>query len=166
MDEKVVDSELEQRWVRQAKYDVQAFEQLYERYYPRLYAYASYRLGRAQDAEDVVAETFLKMIEKIEQLTWASNHQFTFAAWVFRIAHNLINDFYRRTQGHPEALSLDDVPNLEANTLLPDSVIVRKELFSQLWQLISTLSPRRQEVITLKFFGGLRNKVVSLNCLD
>ena len=38
---------------------------------------------------------------------------------------------------------------------------MQKEKFKSLQQLISTLSPRRQEIITLKFFGGLRNKEIA-----
>ncbi|HYN88733.1 MAG TPA: sigma-70 family RNA polymerase sigma factor, partial [Ardenticatenaceae bacterium] len=114
---------------------------------------------RAQDAEDLVADTFLRLIEKGERLEWRDERSFT--AWLFRIAHNLVNDYYRRSGQRADNVPLDMLPELSANTLLPDDVLLKQELFARLRLLIGALSPRRQEVITLKFFGGLRNQEIA-----
>ncbi|MDY7039876.1 MAG: RNA polymerase sigma factor [Chloroflexota bacterium] len=149
----------EQKWVEKARRDPQAFKQLYDHYFPRLYAYVSYRVGRAQDAEDLVAETFLKVAEEIGHFEW--RHEGSFAAWLFCIAHNLISNFYRQGQRRKEPLPLEELPELQASTLLPEEAVLQKEKFAYLRRLIGTLSPRRQEVITLKFFGGLRNREIA-----
>jgi RNA polymerase sigma-70 factor (ECF subfamily) len=149
----------EQEWVERAQRDPQAFKQLYDYYFPRLYAYVSYRVGRVQDVEDLVAETFLKVIEGIERFEW--RHEGSFAAWIFRIAHNLISNSYRQGQRREKLLPLEELPELQASTLLPEDVVLQKEKFAYLRRLIGTLSPRRQEVVTLKFFGGLRNQEIA-----
>jgi RNA polymerase sigma-70 factor (ECF subfamily) len=154
-----VNSDREREWVEKARRDPQAFKQLYDYYFPRLYAYVSYRVGRVQDAEDLVAETFLKVVEGIERFEW--RHEGSFAAWLFRIAHNLISNFYRQGQRREEPLPLEDLPDLQASALLPEDVVLQKEKFAYLRWLIGTLSPRRQEVVTLKFFGGLRNQEIA-----
>ncbi|RLC54686.1 MAG: hypothetical protein DRI80_18935, partial [Chloroflexota bacterium] len=75
--------------------------------------------------------------------------------------HNLVSDFYRRGRGSEGSVPLEELPELKASTLLPADAVLQKEKFAYLRRLIGTLSPRRQEVITLKFFGGLRNKEIA-----
>lgn len=141
-----------------AQEDPQAFKRLYDYYFPRLYAYVSYRVGRVQDAEDLVAETFLKAIEGIESFRW--QHENSFAAWLFSIARNLISNFYRQKQRW-ETVPLDELPDLQSSSLLPEDVALEKEKFRSFRRLINTLTPRQQEIITLKFFGGLRNQEIA-----
>ena len=72
----------------------QPFKELYALYFPGIYAYINYRVSRVQDAEDLVASTFLKASERLGQFEWRGNG--SFAAWFFRIAHDLVIDSYRR----------------------------------------------------------------------
>ena len=151
----------EQAWalVEKARRDPVAFRELYNHYFPRVYAYVSYRVGRVQDTEDLVADTFLRVVERLDEFRGRGEGSFT--AWLFRIAHNLVSDFYRRGRGSEEPAPLEELPELEASTLLPADAVLQKEKFAYLRRLIGTLSPRRQEIITLKFFGGLRNKEIA-----
>lgn len=48
-----------------------------------------------------------------------------------------------------------------SRALLPEEALRQQETFQHMRELVTTLSPRRQEVITLKFFGGLRNKEIA-----
>ncbi len=154
-----LEPEQEQTLVESARRDPEAFRELYNHYFPKVYAYVSYRVGRVKDAEDLAAETFLKMVEGWGGFAWRGEG--SFAAWLFRIARNLVSDFYRRGQRTEEAISLDELPELRASALLPDDAVLQKEKFAYLRRLIGALSPRRQEVITLKFFGGLRNEEIA-----
>ena len=154
-----LDSKQERTLVKKAQRDPTAFQELYNYYFPRVYAYVSYRVGRVQDTEDLVADTFLKVIERLDEFQWRGEG--SFAAWLFRIAHNLVSDFYRRGRGPEESVPLEELPELASSTLLPADAVLQKEKFAYLRRLIGTLSPRRQEIITLKFFGGLRNKEIA-----
>ncbi len=154
-----LDSKQERMLVKKAQRDPTTFQELYNYYFPRVYAYVSYRVGRVQDTEDLVADTFLKVIERLDEFQWRGEG--SFAAWLFRITHNLVSDFYRRGRGPEESVSLADLPELESSTLLPADAVLQKEKFVYLRRLIGTLSPRRQEIVTLKFFGGLRNKEIA-----
>ncbi len=154
-----LDPEQERALLKKARQDPAAFKALYDHYFPRVYAYVSYRVGRVQDVEDLVADTFLRVVEGLDEFRWRGEG--SFAAWLFRIAHNLVSDFYRRGRGSEEIVPLDELPELEASNLLPADVVLQEEKFAYLRRLIGTLPPRRQEVITLKFFGGLRNKEIA-----
>lgn len=149
----------EREWVKKARNDPQAFRHFYDSYFPKVYAYVSYRIGRAQDVEDLVSEIFLKMMEGITNFEW--HHENSFVGWLFRIAHNTVNDFYRKSPPVDEPLSLEELPELRASVLLPEDAVLRKEKFAQLRRLINVLPPRRQEVILLKFFGRLRNQEIA-----
>ena len=160
-----LDSKQERTLVKKAQREPTAFQELYNYYFPKVYAYVSYRVGRVQDTEDLVADTFLRVVERLDEFQWRGEG--SFAAWLFRIAHSRVSDFYRRGRGSEESVPLEVLPELEASTLLPADTVLQKEKFAHLRRLIGTLSPRRQEVITLKFFGGLRNKeIATLLVLD
>jgi RNA polymerase sigma-70 factor (ECF subfamily) len=149
----------ERECVEKAQNDPRAFRYLYDSYFSKVYAYVSYRVGRVQDTEDITSEIFLKAMVGITRLEW--QHENSFAGWIFCIAHNTVNDFYRKNQPFDEPLSLEELPELRASVLLPEDALLRKEKFAQLRQLIDALPSRRQEVILLKFFGRLRNQEIA-----
>jgi RNA polymerase sigma factor (sigma-70 family) len=150
----------ERTWVEEALNDPQAFERLYDHYFPKLYAYVCYRVGSVHESEDLVADTFLRAVEALDRFEW--RHEHSFSAWLFRIAHNVVTDHLRRDRRAAQPQSLDDLPDIQDHELLPEDTVLRKERFAQLRQLIATLPPRRQEIITLRFFGGLQNFEVAL----
>jgi RNA polymerase sigma-70 factor, ECF subfamily len=150
-----VDSDCEQTWVEKAREDSRALEHLYNLYFPRIYAYVYARLGSVQDCEDVVADTFLKAVTGIKQFRW--RHEGSFAAWLFRIAHNAVTDYRRRARARGDPLPLNSLLEIHSGTTLPEDVALQKERFARLHRLIAALSPRRQEVITLRFLGELSN---------
>lgn len=143
----------EQELIEQVRDDPNAFRELYRYYFPRIYGYIAARVG--QDAEDLVSETFLKAIEGWDGFTYRGEG--ALAAWLFRIAVNVVNNFYRK---HPVKLITLDMP-LVSDSLPLDSTLVQQETAALLHRLVQTLPQRRQEVITLKYFGGLRNQEIA-----
>lgn len=148
----------EQRLIENARHDAEAFRQLYSHYFPRVFAYVAYRVGRASDAEDIVADVFLKVVESLGRFEYRGEG--SFAAWLFRIAFNEISQVYRE-HSSTEHISLDDVPDIQASEPAPDEAVIRKEQFIDLRRQINLLSPHGQEILTLKFFGGLRNNEIA-----
>lgn len=148
--------EQEYNYIQQAQKAPDAFMHLYDHYFPRIHAYVRYRIQNAQDAEDLIADTFFEAIRKLRHFKW--RNQGSFAAWVFRIAHNLIVDYYRKHKIVSLPLdSSDNLAELTNHTPLPEDILTQEETFQRIRTLVVSLSPRRQEIITLKFFGGLRN---------
>jgi RNA polymerase sigma-70 factor (ECF subfamily) len=148
----------ERALVLQVSKNPEAFRPLYRQYYPRVFAYVAYRVGTKQEAEDLTATIFMKVIEAIGGFEYRGAG--TFAAWLFRIAHNEVQQFYR-TLYRRDTVLLDDLPEIESGELLPDEAFARKEQFARLREALMMLSPRRQEIITLRFFGGLRNQEIA-----
>lgn len=79
--------------------DPRAVEQMVAQYSPVLYRFAYYQLHDAMPAEDLVAEVFARVIEKVGGYVQGST---PFQAWLFRIARNLITDHYRSMKRRPQ----------------------------------------------------------------
>jgi RNA polymerase sigma-70 factor (ECF subfamily) len=152
-----MNADTERRLVEQARHQPGAFRQLYQHYFPRVYAYVAYRVGCAADAEDVTAQVFLNVVEGLTGFDYRGDG--AFAAWLFRIAQNAVNQFYRRAAEH---ISLDELPDIQSGDLSPDQMFARKEHFAQLRSRIDALSLRRAEIIRLKYFAGLRNQEIAV----
>jgi RNA polymerase sigma-70 factor (ECF subfamily) len=76
-----------------------------EQYSDRLYNYLYYHSGDHHLAEDIVSDTFMRVIEKIDSFEL---REVPFKAWLFRIAHNLLVDNFRRRNKFKQ-VSLQDV---------------------------------------------------------
>jgi RNA polymerase sigma-70 factor, ECF subfamily len=85
-----------------AQRDPRAFIALYERYVDRVYAYCHARLGGREAAEDATGEVFTKALAAIGRY-----EDVLFAAWLFRIAHNVVIDSRRRASSLPLDLAGD-----------------------------------------------------------
>ncbi|CCF84366.1 RNA polymerase sigma factor [Nitrolancea hollandica] len=153
------DPEYEQRLVDQACRYPESFRELYRHYFPRIYGYISYRVDSVSEAEDLTSATFLKAIEGLGRFEYRGPG--SFAAWLFRIARNQVSDYRRHHQRRGESLPLETLPELQDGTVPPEQAAIRQEQNIHLHQLVSRLSPRRQEVIILKFYAGLRNREIA-----
>jgi len=153
-----LDAKQEQLLIARARQHPEAFRKLYHAYFRRIYAYISYRVVRVQDVEDIVWQVFLNAIKKFPQ--FESRVPGAFAVWLFRIAHNLVQDFYRRNRPLDDQLQLEALLNLQ-DSMPSDMAVRQREQFIHLRRLISTLPPYRQEGITLRFFGRLLNREIA-----
>jgi RNA polymerase sigma-70 factor, ECF subfamily len=133
------------------------FRQLYQHYFPRIYAYVASRVSTRQDAEDIVSDVFVSVVEAIERFKYRGDG--SFAAWLFRIAYNEVQGHYRQSLRR-NMISLTDV-EIESGELSQDEALSQKEQTERLHAMLQTLSSRRQEIITLRYFGELRNQEIA-----
>lgn len=69
-----------------------AFGELYDRYVERIYNYVYYRTSNPRDAEDLTERVFFRAIRHIENY---EDRGLPISAWLYRIAHNLVANWYR-----------------------------------------------------------------------
>lgn len=141
-------------WVDAAKRgEREAFGQIYDRFQLAVYRYALVRVRMAADAEDVTAETFVAAFRTIGRYTWTG---LPFEAWLFRIARSKIVDHQRRLARRPAVSDLDAIdPALLPQAADVASVVVGREASAALFAAIGRLSADQQDVLALRFFGGL-----------
>lgn len=148
--------------VEAATSDPLAFERLYHLYLPRVYRYVSYRVDEPESTEEVVSDIFLKMAQALSTFAW--RHAGSFAGWLFRIAHNAVLNYHRSAGIHARwkaPVSLHDLAGLQSEGPSPEEDALRKEQSDTLRRLLLGLPQRRQEIITLRFFGELQNREIA-----
>lgn len=131
-----------------AKSDPQAFGELYERYYGRVYSYAYHRLGDVADAEDVTALVFMKALESLPSY---QSRGCSFAPWIFRIARNAVIDQYRRKR---KQVTLDGVDH-ESRDGDPVGNVLGRERREELRRLVSHLSAEQRDVVLMRYAADL-----------
>jgi RNA polymerase sigma-70 factor (ECF subfamily) len=128
--------------------DAAAFGELYRRYVPRVYRYLYSHVGEQVDAEDLTAQAFTAAWEGIARYREQGN----FAAWLFRIARNKANDYYRRRRSQ---MSLDEAHSLLLEDWDPQSHMEQSELLRRLSDLISQLDREQAELLRLRFAADM-----------
>ncbi|MEO5952138.1 MAG: sigma-70 family RNA polymerase sigma factor [Chloroflexia bacterium] len=131
---------------------------LYELYFDRLYRYCYLKLGDATEAEDLVEQVFLKMIESISAFEWQGS---TFAAWLYRIAHNLIIDKHRRDTRRPQVPLEPMSDTLPSEHDDPHRLAEQSDLREHLMASLANLTDLQAQVIALKFGSELSNMEVA-----
>ncbi len=150
----LTDSEL----IAQAKKDPQAFGMLYERYVRPIYRYHYSRSGNAQDAEDLTARTFYRALQALPRY---QDRGLPFAAWLYRIAHNVVANWLR-DRSRKAIVALDNVAVVVAPDKEPHLSVEEQEKLEQLLQLVRCLPQERQELLTLKFVAEMSNAEIGL----
>lgn len=154
-----MDLEQEKHLVERAKSDIEAFGELYDRYYSPILGYALKRTASIEVAQDVTSEVFFKALNKLRQFQWRG---IPFSAWLYRIANNEIANHFRRNGRRP--LGLDSIsnatassePSSESGLLAAEDELKKCEDFLVLQENMAKLPTRYQEVIALRFFENKR----------
>ena len=137
--------------------DRSAFERLYDAFFPGLYGYMRSKMPTTVDTEDLVSEVVLTVVRKLEDFRW--QYPGSFRAWLFQIARRKLTDFYRRNS--VPADELDERETLSDSSPTPEVQTLHREVSADLLKVIGELSPRKQEVVLLRYFGGLQNKEIA-----
>jgi len=149
-----VDSQaVESALVEKARSDPAAFGVLYERYLDRIYAYIYHRVGNTQDAEDLTARTFFRSLDRLETY---EDRGLPFAAWLFRIAHNLVANWHR-DHSRRRFLPLDKFWGHGSASKTPEVVVEQEERQEALWSAINRLPKERRDLLLYKFSNHLSN---------
>jgi RNA polymerase sigma-70 factor (ECF subfamily) len=132
--------------------DRTAFAPLYERYSRRIFQYLLTRCDSPDDAADLMQVVFLRALEALPSLR--QRQPGSFAAWLFRIAHNTATDSRRRRR---PTIPWEHVPEI---VLFypgpgPEAATVQRETLNVLRMMVSEQSRERQELLALRFAGEL-----------
>jgi RNA polymerase sigma-70 factor, ECF subfamily len=144
-------------WLPEAQQlDEHALSEIYQALSPALYRYAYRLLGNVADAEDIVAETFHRLLLALRHGNGPRQH---LSAYLYRIAHNMITDRYRRRPlpefPFDETLEASDADSPEMSAPIR---IAQDRARAALWKL----TPDQRLVITLKYYEGFSNEEIAV----
>jgi len=140
----------EESLVRRAQqHDQQAFAQLYEEHFDKIYRYVALRIRDRAEAEDITQQVFLKALRSISSFRWKG---IAFSAWLFRIAHNQMVDYLRK-KTKQAAVPIDEVQVSVSSD--PQLLLEQRLNIEQLISATKRLTEAQREVISLRFAGEL-----------
>ena len=160
--------ELEAQLVQKCHRDPAAFGEVFDLWYKPIFGYIMRRTADYDRSKDIAAETFLKTFLKIGSFKWRG---IRLSSWLYRIATNELNMYYRSSKYQPASLSqLLENPQMER--LLHQSAdeerdMLKKELkahsdYNLIRQhLAAMLDIKYQEVIALRYFEQKTNGEIS-----
>jgi RNA polymerase sigma-70 factor (ECF subfamily) len=135
--------------MRLKQYDPEAVSQVVTGYGAALHRYVVAIAGDYHLAEDIVSETYMRMLEHIDTYAYTGA---PFGAWLYRIAHNLAINAVRR--GRPVA-GEDVLAQIVAPDDGPERAVQRGEERAALHQALLTLTEEQQQVLLLRFVSEL-----------
>ncbi len=141
--------------------EVDAVRDLFERYRPRVYRICLHYTGNAEDARDIVQETFVRAFRGVRSFRGES----ALATWLTRIAMNLCLNFRRDRR---TATTLLDQRADQIRTNIPPVVppgpeeeLRRREMSDRVRQLVGTLPRRERMAFVMKFYNEMKIKEIS-----
>lgn len=142
----------EARLIQKAARDPDAFAKLYQKYIQPSYAFIAFRVSDCAHAEDLTSELWIKILKHLPELK--SSKPEVFRAWLFTMARNLVTDFHR-TRARQETLEMtENIPTEPSQ----ETDFVEQAL---LRNLVKQLPQKQAEIVSLRFFSGLRNKEIA-----
>lgn len=142
-----------------------AFDVLLQRHQGRVFSYIMNIVKDKDLADDLFQETFVKAIVTINQGRYTENGKFP--AWITRIAHNLIIDYFRQEKSLAQ-LSCDDgnVNILNRKELSDETIedsIVREQILNDVRLLVGQLPPLQREVLEMRYYQDMSFKEIAEN---
>ena len=144
-----------------AKGDEEALEIFYNKYFPKLYRYIYYRVGRDhQHTEEVVNDTFIEAIDKANRYDASRG---SIESWLITISRNRIrssNATIGKAREYEQSWSMLD-GELETifadldNGNLPDSILENKELADIVGATMGSLPENYSKVLELKYMSNM-----------
>ena len=137
----------EQQWVNETKKDPEKFHKLYDRYFEVIFAFIYRRTDDEAIAADLTSQTFLKALQSIKKYVFKG---LPFSAWLYKIARNEVNLFYR-AQKRRSMFSLEEEVVVE---LISEEWEDPQEKVDILVRILKDLPENDLLLLELKFYEG------------
>ena len=130
--------------IEAAQKDPARFAELYENNFERVYAYVVRRVGDRAETEDLTSEVFHHALANLRRFEWRG---IPFAAWLYRIAANLISDRWQHKSREQLTDEVEQIESAPASGVEFEEVERRATLF----RLVDTLPAEQRRVVVLRF---------------
>jgi RNA polymerase sigma-70 factor (ECF subfamily) len=131
--------------------DEDAFRLLVDRHSRSIYRLAFRMTGRAEDAEDVVQETFVRAYRQLARFESRSN----FATWLYRIGFNCSID-YMRSRPRRESVETDETLERMSGVVGPsmDDLVFASQIGAKVQTALQELSPQERAAFLMRHYHG------------
>jgi len=147
----------EQRLLKRAQGgNADAFAHLYRANVQAIYRYIYHRVNDVHLAEDMTGDVFTRALKS---MTRYRDQGKPFIAWLYRIAHARVVDYYRMSDRRPMESDVEAEPIPIHDDL--DGDILRRQAAKALREAIASLTDEQQQVVILRFIEGQRIETVA-----
>ncbi len=148
MKEKNVKYSIDFELVKEAQANKASFSVLYEKYFEKIYLFIYKRTGQKDLSGDICQTTMLKAMLNLHKY---EDRGFLFVTWLYRIASNEVNLYFRRTKKRAEVeIHEKDIITLMGEIEIDDKLNVNNQ--DLIVNLLNDLKPEHTEIIELRFF--------------
>lgn len=141
----------------------EAFDALLERHKDRLFMYIYHAVKDEDAANDIFQDTFVKAIVTIKQGRYVENGHFP--AWITRIAHNQIIDYFRQTRAeNSQSTDDEDINILNRKELAGGTIedeIITTQIHDDVRKLVKTLPENQREVLVMRYYKNMSFKEIA-----
>ena len=141
-----------------------AIELLIKRHQQRLYSFIYSKIQNRDTTEDIFQDTFIKVIKTLKKGNY--NEEGKFLPWVMRISHNLIIDFFRKSNRMPTFNNTDDFDIfsvLSDGELNAENRIIKEQILSDVRDLVEELPEEQKEVLKMRIYNDMSFNEISEN---
>lgn len=142
----------------------QAFDLLLSRNQSKLFSYILFVVHEQDLANDIFQETFVKVITKLQEGRYIDSGKFS--AWIMRIAHNVIMDWYRdnRAKNIVETSDDNDLSNVKGNDITDFNIedrYVNEQVLRDVKKMMNLLPPTQREIVFMRFYQEMSFKEIA-----
>ncbi|GGG99870.1 RNA polymerase subunit sigma-24 [Polaribacter pacificus] len=141
-----------------------ALEVLIKRHQQRLFSFIYSKVKDRDVTEDIFQDTFIKVIRTLKKGRY--NEEGKFLPWVMRIAHNLIIDFFRKSNRMPSFKNTDE---FDIFSVLSDGVfnaekrLINEQIHADVRSLVDELPQEQKEVLLMRIYNDMSFNEISEN---
>ena len=140
-----------------------AFDVLLNRHKDRLFNYIFFIVRSKEVAEDIFQETFVKAIVTLQQGRYTNDGKF--AAWITRIAHNLVIDQFRIERNENTVSNDETEVDMLNDARLAEGTIenrmVNEQVLKDVRMLVDELPDCQREVVFMRYYQDLSFKDIA-----
>ncbi len=142
-----LDEEREAIDIKRSQTDPEAFKPLYEKYFKKIFLFTLRRVEEKELARDITQQVFLKALNSIRKFQLRG---LPFSAWLFRIAINECNDYFRKSKKARLVTIDEQITESLFEEMMADNRM--DELKLRLPVILKTLTPDELQLIEFRFF--------------
>jgi len=146
-----------------AQGDNEAFDTLLQRHQARIYNYILRIIKNEDVANDIFQDTFVKAITNIRKGRYTDTGKFP--AWISRIAHNLIIDYFRQEKSENlQSCDIEEIDLLNRKELSEATVedfLIHEQIQDDVRMLIDELPESQREVLKMRYYGNMSFKEIA-----
>jgi RNA polymerase sigma factor (sigma-70 family) len=141
-----------------------ALEILIKRHQQRLFSFIYSKVKNRDITEDIFQDTFIKVIRTLKKGNY--NEEGKFLPWVMRISHNLVIDYFRKSNRMPKFRNTDDFDIFSVlgdDVLNAEKKIIKEQIHADVRELINELPEEQKQVLVMRMYNDMSFNEISEN---